>query len=615
MKTWLARTVPRILLVLIVLVISNVALVSLIPKAARAAPANAYWVGDGGNWSDAATHWAAASGGAPGAGNLPDATTTVHFDASSFTMAGQVVTNDSGFTVHSMDWTGATNNPTFAGAQDNGIDHNLTTIAAMTWSSSGWIVAGSTGGNFTTNGLVLNSPLYIANAGTVTLQDNFNNGTRFIRLEEGGFNTNGHTVTTTANFSITSANAKTLTLGASVINVGSWGYTGSNLTLNENTSSIRSSGDFAGGGETYNDVRLVGATSIVTGSNTFASLLLNSAIAQTITFTDGTTQTSTAFTLSGTAGNVHTLQGSGVAGWNITKAGGGTVVHNYVAVDRSTGNPAATWTYHSSTSTVTNSNGWTNLDTTPTVTTQAATGVAMTAAGVTSGTFNGTITGLGGYPSATGWFEYGLTIAYGSSTANQVGLGVGAFTAAIPNNLTPGATYHYRARASNALGSVNGVDQSFTFTMPTVTTGAGTYPGGSTVTLAGTVGSMGVASTANYFTQYGTTSGSYTNTSDDIIAATGGYTDTVTAPNESVRLYFRSGVRVGTVYVYGTESSVAIPSAAGGAVLRLLLRVTLAGVIVVGVLVAGTSNPRIMLVASVVGLVAFIIIDYLIGII
>ena len=65
------------------------------------APATAYWVGGTGNWSDAANHWASSSGGAPGAGNAPDATSNVVFDASSGG-AATVVTIDSSATVGSM---------------------------------------------------------------------------------------------------------------------------------------------------------------------------------------------------------------------------------------------------------------------------------------------------------------------------------------------------------------------------------------------------------------------------------------------------------------------------------------------------------------------------------
>ena len=51
-----------------------------------------YWVGNSGNWSDAA-HWSQTSGGAPGAG-VPNASTNVIFDQNSFQTPGATVNLD-----------------------------------------------------------------------------------------------------------------------------------------------------------------------------------------------------------------------------------------------------------------------------------------------------------------------------------------------------------------------------------------------------------------------------------------------------------------------------------------------------------------------------------------
>ncbi len=68
------------------------------------APANAYWVGGTGNWSDATNHWAATSGGAAGAGNLPGSTTNVFFDSNS---GSGTVTLDTSPTVADLNDTSA----------------------------------------------------------------------------------------------------------------------------------------------------------------------------------------------------------------------------------------------------------------------------------------------------------------------------------------------------------------------------------------------------------------------------------------------------------------------------------------------------------------------------
>jgi hypothetical protein len=79
-------------------------------------------------------------------------------------------------------------------------------------------------------------------------------------------------------------------MGASIINCTSYGYIGAGaLTVTANTATINCSGNFAGGGiTTYNIVNLTGATSTVSGNNTFAEL--NVSAATTVTL-GATTQT------------------------------------------------------------------------------------------------------------------------------------------------------------------------------------------------------------------------------------------------------------------------------------------------------------------------------------
>ena len=59
------------------------------------------------------------------------------------------------------------------------------------------------------------------------------------------------------------------------------------------------------------------------------------------------------------------------------------------------------------------------------------------------------------------WFEYGKTIAYGSSTTKQSKSSVGPFNETI-SSLDPNTTYHFRACASNTEGTDYGVDKAFT---------------------------------------------------------------------------------------------------------------------------------------------------------
>jgi uncharacterized delta-60 repeat protein len=102
--------------------------------------------------------------------------------------------------------------------------------------------------------------------------------------------------------------------------------------------------------------------------------------------------------------------------------------------------------------------------------------------------------------------QYGPTTAYGTtSTAVSAGSGSAAVSVSIGlAALAPGTTYHYRLVATNADGTVNGSDATFTTSTatgpPTVVTGSAT-PAEFGATLSGQVGSGGLATT--YLVQYG----------------------------------------------------------------------------------------------------------------
>ncbi|MBI4713330.1 MAG: DUF2341 domain-containing protein [Planctomycetes bacterium] len=109
-----------------------------------------------------------------------------------------------------------------------------------------------------------------------------------------------------------------------------------------------------------------------------------------------------------------------------------------------------------------------NTISTPTVNTTAATNIT-----ISSAQLNGTVNPNGA--ASAGWFEWGLTAAYGNTTSAQ-SLGSGAVDVAVTATLTalsPGATYNFRAVANNPSGTTYGQNQQFT-------TGNLTNPGGGT---------------------------------------------------------------------------------------------------------------------------------------
>jgi phosphodiesterase/alkaline phosphatase D-like protein len=85
-----------------------------------------------------------------------------------------------------------------------------------------------------------------------------------------------------------------------------------------------------------------------------------------------------------------------------------------------------------------------------------------TAINITIATLNGLVTANGS--STTVWFDYGPTVAYGTTVAATpatVTGNIGTAVSASLTGLTNGATYHYRVSGTNAIGTTNGNDVTF----------------------------------------------------------------------------------------------------------------------------------------------------------
>ena len=98
---------------------------------------------------------------------------------------------------------------------------------------------------------------------------------------------------------------------------------------------------------------------------------------------------------------------------------------------------------------------------TPTPTPIVVTGVASNI-GDTTATLNGTVNPAGS--DTTYQFEYGLTTSYGSTTSiTSAGSGFTAVpVSAALTGLSAGTVYHFRLTATNAGGTANGADATFT---------------------------------------------------------------------------------------------------------------------------------------------------------
>jgi len=182
----------------------------------------------------------------------------------------------------------------------------------------------------------------------------------------------------------------------------------------------------------------------------------------------------------------------------------------------------------------------------PSVTTSAASGVTTAAAQL-----NGTVNPNG--TSTTYHFDFGTDTGYGSST-QSTSTGAGSTAVSVSaglSGLSQGTLYHFRLVATNAAGTTNGSDLTFTTasappppSAPTVATSAATNVTLSGAQLNGTVNPNGLATT--YHFEYGT-SGSYGSSTPSSTAGAGSGNVAVSAT--------LTGLSQGTVYHYRIVAS------------------------------------------------------------
>ena len=104
------------------------------------------------------------------------------------------------------------------------------------------------------------------------------------------------------------------------------------------------------------------------------------------------------------------------------------------------------------------------------------------------------------------FFEYGTTTSYGSTSTVQALTATGNFYANL-NGLSPGTTYHFRAKADGGIhGLAYGVDMTFTtlaVMAPSVTTVTASNVNYDSATLSGSLDSLGTAGTVKVAFDYG----------------------------------------------------------------------------------------------------------------
>lgn len=286
-----------------------------------------YWTLAGAqNWS--ATAWAPSSGGTPDINNFPLAQDTAVFDnagaAGTVTInaAWNIGTFDASARTSAMTLTNSTNAAVIYGDWKFGTGvTSSTTATAITFSKQGTQT-------ITSNGVVFGCPVTINRATAIVQLADAIALTSTVRLtfDAGTFDAVNYNVTSgyincQSSFAIIKMGTGTWTASADGTNGNLWDFTptptlykgSANIVLSNTGTTART---FAGGNFSYNKLTIGGTTGIsaltITGNNQFTELASTKTVAHTINF-GSTTQTFGKWTVSGSLGNVVTVNGSGTS--------------------------------------------------------------------------------------------------------------------------------------------------------------------------------------------------------------------------------------------------------------------------------------------------------------
>ena len=255
-------------------------------------------------------------------------------------------------------------------------NYTYTTATALTSVGAAWTF-GATGARSITFGAVTHDfPITFSGVGgSWTLQSAATVGSTYTTtLENGTLDLNGYTFTTGAAYVglLAGTGARNITFNGGTLAVVSSGAsafgadpTGFTTTAGTGTGTITltsaSAKTFAGGGSTFNCTLNQGGAGALTisGSNTFNNIT-NTTQPATVTFTASTTQTVSNFGLSGTSGNLITINSSTAGTQATLSKTTGTINAQYLSIQDSSATGGATWNALTSNGNVNagNNSGW-----------------------------------------------------------------------------------------------------------------------------------------------------------------------------------------------------------------------------------------------------------------
>jgi len=224
--------------------------------------------------------------------------------------------------------------------------------------SAGSITFGATSGTYTItgNGQTFDAPIiFNGSGGTWQLSDTFTLGTtRSVTHTNGTLNLNNNTLNVGASYT-TATGTKNLTFNGGTLICPAASTTAFNNAASASFTTTAGTGTgkismtaataktFVGAGSTFNcTLSNDGAGALtVSGSNTFTTIA-NGVSPTTFSFAAGTTTTVTNWSVSGTAGNLVTIQSATAASHTLSKTSG-TVISDYLSISRSTATGGAVW--------------------------------------------------------------------------------------------------------------------------------------------------------------------------------------------------------------------------------------------------------------------------------
>ncbi|MEN8247878.1 MAG: FlgD immunoglobulin-like domain containing protein [Bacteroidota bacterium] len=341
-------------------------------------PAEYYWIGGTGSWSEV-NHWSTTSGGSPDHTSPPGVTDNVYFTPQSFTGSGQTVSLDQPAFCNNMTWsTTADQAPILSGPFDtplkvyghfilaNGVQRNVAELLFESFGTDNNInMADNLHGSFART--VFNG------TGSFTLLNDLK--AESIRLRGGAFNTNDFDLHVgQIRFSPESEltfNAGSSNIYTSDLSNNSWG---GGFTFNKGTSTvhmIKTTGSVDGGEEGYingpfnfNNL-IIDFSTRIWGSNSYSSLTVSPGI--TLELSSNDIQLVSNLMLEGEAGNPVMLQSTydGIQG-TFSVPSTGSVYANYVIIKDNAATGGADFTATNS-SDVGNVTGWNGLKTGQTI--------------------------------------------------------------------------------------------------------------------------------------------------------------------------------------------------------------------------------------------------------